>query len=69
MGKLTIYLGKDEEAKILAIKKALKNEIPKALKNEIPDITLDFSKSRIVRMAINRLYTRFYPEKPKKKES
>lgn len=48
MGKLTIYLAKDEEEKIKAIKKALLNEIP--------EVSVDFSKSRIVRMAIDKLY-------------
>jgi hypothetical protein len=61
VGKLTVYLGKSEEAKIEAIKKALMDEIP--------EVTLDFSKSKIVRMAIDKLYTIFYPVKPKKTES
>ena len=59
MGKLTVYLGKNEEAKLEAIKKALMDEIP--------EVTVDFSKSGIVRMAIDKLYTIFYPEKPKGK--
>lgn len=54
MGKLTIYLGNEEERKLEAIRKALANEIP--------EVTVDFSKSRIVRMAINKLYSIFYPE-------
>lgn len=53
MGKLTIYLGSEEERKLEAIRKALINEIP--------EVTVDFSKSRIVRMAINKLYSIFYP--------
>lgn len=58
MGKLTIYLGKDEEEKIKAIRKALLNEIP--------EVSVDFSKSRIVRMAIDKLYSILYPDKAKK---
>jgi len=59
VGKLTIYLGKGEEEKIKAIKKALMDEIP--------EVSVDFSKSRIVRMAIDKLYSIFYPDKNEKK--
>jgi hypothetical protein len=59
VGKLTIYLGKEEEEKIKAIKKALMDEIP--------EVSVDFSKSRIVRMAIDKLYSIFYPDKNEKK--
>ncbi|MEM2902385.1 MAG: hypothetical protein QXO32_06625 [Candidatus Bathyarchaeia archaeon] len=59
MGKLTIYLAKDEEEKIKAIKNALLNEIP--------EVSVDFSKSRIVRMAIDKLYSILYHDKAGKK--
>jgi len=59
VGKLTIYLGKEEEEKLEAIRRALKDEIP--------NVTVDYSKSRIVRMAIDKLYSIIYGKKPLKK--
>lgn len=59
MGKLTIYLGDDEEQKLNAIMDRLK----KGITSEIPDLKIDLSKSQIVKMAINRLHAKLFTKK------
>ena len=59
MGKLTIYLGDEEEQKLNAITDRLK----KGITSEIPELKIDLSKSQIVKMAINGLHSRLFPKK------
>ncbi|MFC1786876.1 hypothetical protein ACFLY8_02425 [Halobacteriota archaeon] len=59
MGKLTIYLGDEEEQKLNAITDRLK----KGITSEIPELKIDLSKSQIVKMAINGLHARLFQKK------
>lgn len=58
LGKLTIYLGDDEEQKLHAIMDRLK----KGITSEIPELKIDLSKSQIVKMAISGLHERLFPK-------
>ncbi|MFQ6084677.1 MAG: hypothetical protein ACE5OY_00160 [Candidatus Bathyarchaeia archaeon] len=60
MGKLTVYLGDEQERKLGEIRDALRKQIL----SEIPDVRIDLSKSAIVKMAIDKFHGAVVP-KPK----
>lgn len=66
--KLTIYLGDEEERKLAEIKAALKERLPKGrLLREVPGVSIDLSKSQIVKMAIDKMYSVVFPKSSAKK--